>query len=657
MTRYHGLAIVVVNYGTHRLLTRNLQQVARRLPGTDVVVVDNFCSQSERESVQLLARSNGWEFVPLPENRGFGAGVNAGVSHALNRGAATVLLLNPDLVVEADAVDIMMLRLRDEPLTMVAPLILRPDGTVWSDGNELLLSDGSMRSRRSVRRGDETHGVVPWLSGACLMVSAELWCRVAGMADEYFMYWEDVEFSYRVTTAGGTLDVERAAVAVHDEGGSQRTPSRSGFSHLYYYFNVRNRLLFASRNLEPDGVARWRRTAFRESARILRRGGRRQFMRLSTPIGTGWRGLRDGLRLSRTTERPNMPLRVMVSYPPPGRVRNPYNSMLVDSLRKLPSVDVDYFSWRGALLERHDVFHAHWPEATMTSPSRFKGMGKQIAFALLLAKSKVTRTAWVRTVHNLGLPKDLGLLQIAILKAEGLATTLRIVLTPVTRLSPQAPQAVIPHGHYIDWFDGMPRGQQVSGRLAFVGGIRRYKGVPTLIQAFRKLEDPSLSLSVSGRLSHPEYEAELRGLAHADPRVSLELDFVPDEELVRLVTQAELVVLPYPEMHNSGMVLCCLSLDRPVLVPDNEVNRMLADEVGQGWLYFFSGELTDADLRSALAWVRTTSRVKPDLSRRDWAASAQGHAEAYQRAVSLVRGSVSRGAVVDRLRREPVVLS
>ena len=53
-------------------------------------------------------------------------------------------------------------------------------------------------------------------------------------------------------------------------------------------------------------------------------------------------------------------------------------------------------------------------------------------------------------------------------------------------------------------------------------------------------------------------------------------------------------MLPYRHMHNSGAALTALSLDRPVLVPETDVNRDLARETGPGWVVTFAGELRPA---------------------------------------------------------------
>ena len=236
---------------------------------------------------------------------------------------------------------------------------------------------GSTVSRRAV----------PWLSGACLLVSRELWGRVGGFDEDYFLYWEDVDLSVRVSRAGGRLVVERTATAVHDEGGTQRLDvpgdpldvgsSRSGVasrgkSEAYYYYNIRNRLLFAAKHLEPRDRRRWTRTSYAGAKQILLRGGRRQFLRPVKPMRAAIRGSLDGVKALRCRGSGDRPLVVLLSFPPPRPTSNPYNVMLAESVRAVPGVRVTDWSWRAALLTSYDVFHAHWPEILVsgTAPRR-----------------------------------------------------------------------------------------------------------------------------------------------------------------------------------------------------------------------------------------------------------------------------------------------
>lgn len=129
------------------------------------------------------------------------------------------------------------------------------------------------------------------------MVGRELWEELGGFDEEYFLYWEDVDLSVRATRIGAALIVETGATAVHDEGGTQHGHEQK--SDLYYYFNIRNRLLFAARNLPPADIRRWLRSTPAESWQILLRGGRRQFLRRTGPWRAALRGTRDGRRYAR----------------------------------------------------------------------------------------------------------------------------------------------------------------------------------------------------------------------------------------------------------------------------------------------------------------------------------------------------------------------
>jgi len=299
------LAIVVVNYGSSALLGANLAPLGAALPEALVVVVDNRTGESELVALRALAERHGWEFVPSATNLGFGAGMNLGVSRAQELGATAFLLLNPDLRISPDSVKTLERRVQADPLALLSPSITRPDGTPWFTGADLYLDDGRIRSPR---RRDEFpgHRREPWLSGACLMVSRALWERISGFSSDYFLYWEDVDLSHRARAAGATLEVDGEATAVHAEGGTQgvaATHSGTPKSNLYYYYNVRNRMLFAARNLPVEDVRRWQRTAVPVAWEVLLQGGRRQLLRSPGPLIAAARGLRDGRRIARMEVR------------------------------------------------------------------------------------------------------------------------------------------------------------------------------------------------------------------------------------------------------------------------------------------------------------------------------------------------------------------
>jgi len=331
-------------------------------------------------------------------------------------------------------------------------------------------------------------------------------------------------------------------------------------------------------------------------------------------------------------------LLVLQSFPVPDPTSNPYVSQLADSLARVPGVRPLLFTWRTALLGRYDVFHAHWPEALIEQRTRWKTHARRLLYLVFLVRLRIRRVPIVRTLHNVEHPRDVGAVVDALLRLTDRWTTLWITLNPVTRVGGRAETALVLHADYRSWFAAYPRQEGVPGRILFFGRVRRYKNVGGLITAFRELADPGLTLHVAGNPSGAELARELHRLSSGDERITIEGRHIDDADLVREVTQAELVVLPYPEMHNSGSVLAALSLDRPVLVPDNEVNRLLRDEVGRHWVQLYPGDLRPEHVRAALEALRADrDPAPPDLRRRSWDDSAVAHVAAYRRAIELRR--------------------
>ncbi|MFF1540420.1 glycosyltransferase family 2 protein [Microbacterium sp. NPDC058269] len=306
MSIEHGrLAVVVVNYASARLLQRNLVMVEREARAIDqdasVVVVDNWSNADERRAAREVADAHEWLLIEPESNSGFGGGVNIGVTRALVEGATDVLVINPDAHIDRDSLRRLASAAEASRTTLASPVITDSDGRTWFAGIDLLLDDGTMRARRKRVAGDG-QPFEPWLSGACLWITREVWELSGGFDDDYFLYWEDVDFSRRVVSAGGSLALVEEARAVHDEGGTQRAEPETSRakSEGYYYYNIRNRMLYAVRHLDDAAVQRWRRSIPRTAREIILRGGRRQLIQSAAPIRAYLRGVREARRIARS---------------------------------------------------------------------------------------------------------------------------------------------------------------------------------------------------------------------------------------------------------------------------------------------------------------------------------------------------------------------
>jgi len=287
------LAVIVVNYGSPDLVEHSYVDFDFAAANAQLVLVDNFRDPASTDAARALCARKGWEFVESKTNAGFGAGVNAGARRAEELGAEALLIANPDLVVSTVTATALAREALEDRNLALSPRMLREDGSIWFDGADVLVQEGTV----TMRSGSDSAGPTGWLSGACIFLSAELWSRAGGFSEEYFLYWEDVDFSWRIRRAGGRLRVASDHDVVHQVGGTQEGPGRSP---AYVYYNCRNRMLFAVRHLSAADVTSWRRGAARYCRKVLLRGGKRAILASPIELTTAaLRGYRDGVRLAR----------------------------------------------------------------------------------------------------------------------------------------------------------------------------------------------------------------------------------------------------------------------------------------------------------------------------------------------------------------------
>lgn len=219
------VSVVVVTYDSAGRVGKCLASVAERLPGAEVVVVDNASSD---ETVRVVERAGQKvKLVRNERNLGFGRAANAGVE-AATRGHA--LLLNPDVVItRVDEPAVTALR-RDRPFGLVAPLLTwegRRGGTVGAQAERHWLSDyfdhtvqtvtprGLRHSRRAANGSAK-----PWASGAMLLVARDEFLGLGGFDPRFFLYYEDRDLSARYRDAGLPIRTTKALAGHHIGGGS-----------------------------------------------------------------------------------------------------------------------------------------------------------------------------------------------------------------------------------------------------------------------------------------------------------------------------------------------------------------------------------------------------------------------------------------------------
>lgn len=227
--------VVIVSYRTAGRVTDLLHTLGPHVDS--FVIVDNSNDASEalllREAVDGRSRM---KLVVSDLNRGFAAGVNAGLNEVYADAAPddVVILLNPDVTLPDDSVHRVWRRV---PVgEFITPALRTIDGRVWFEG-------ASWRPLQRMRHNNFLGA--PSLHGRQQTAFAPLtalggrvssWKAAGSLSEEYFLYYEDIEWCHRVILEGMRLFVDGSSFAIHEAGAS----SGGGESLTYHYFSARN---------------------------------------------------------------------------------------------------------------------------------------------------------------------------------------------------------------------------------------------------------------------------------------------------------------------------------------------------------------------------------------------------------------------------------
>ena len=257
------LLVVILNYRTAQLTIDCLQSLVQEvnaLPGTQVVVTDNNSQDGSVEQIKTAILSNGWEdwvsLQPLPSNGGFAMGNNAAIRMALQipQTPDYFLLLNPDTLVHSGALSELVGFMDKHPEAgLVGSRLENPDGSpqhsafrfpsIWSEldqGLRLRLASQILKRWEIAPPISEKICKTDWLSGASLMVRHEVFTSVGLLDEQYFMYYEELDFCLQAHKLGWQCWYVPQSRVIHLVGQSSGV-NNSAKRRPQYWFNSRRR--------------------------------------------------------------------------------------------------------------------------------------------------------------------------------------------------------------------------------------------------------------------------------------------------------------------------------------------------------------------------------------------------------------------------------
>jgi glycosyltransferase involved in cell wall biosynthesis len=161
---------------------------------------------------------------------------------------------------------------------------------------------------------------------------------------------------------------------------------------------------------------------------------------------------------------------------------------------------------------------------------------------------------------------------------------------------------IIPEGSYVDYYPNSVDREAARHQLnigaqkkvmLYLGLIKPYKGITTLIECFKKYSDENAVLIIAGRIMDTKYGEHIKNLIES--RIILIDRFIKDDELQVYFNAADIVVLPFKKIENSGSAILAMGFKKAVIAPqmgvlaerlENQPELLYSDSLEQAFEYF-----------------------------------------------------------------------
>jgi GT2 family glycosyltransferase len=286
------ICVVIVTYNSANVIANCIESLLGSTASRSlrVVVADNSSRDETAEIVRrLIERSRSeaglpedWlTFLPLTANKGYAHALNRGIEVHFDRSDMVGFwILNPDCVVPPETAGRLLDFARSQEFGLASGRCRYHEmpEIIQTDGGRVSRVSGVCSSVNMGRKAAETPLPDPetldFLTGAHLMASRRFIEEVGLMPEEYFLYYEEVDWAFR--RKKHRLHLVEGADVLHHGGtsigsGGRKRPA-TAFAN---YFNHRSRARFVRRYFPLSAPAAYTWSALK-AAQVLLKDGRRE---------------------------------------------------------------------------------------------------------------------------------------------------------------------------------------------------------------------------------------------------------------------------------------------------------------------------------------------------------------------------------------------
>lgn len=245
---WNKVAVVLVNYNGKDIIEDCISSLYQQnFSDMEIVVVDNGSKDGSMALVE--EKFPQVHTLYMNENAGWGAGSNRGMNEAFLRGAEYGLLLNTDTECEPGMLEELLMYC--DSANVAVPRMYRDkenkEHSLWYSGGAINFETADVCQTLYEYHPEQEDcnqvRTVEFATGCCILVNKEVWEKSGGFDEEYFLYYEDVDYCMKLKESGVNILYVPKASLWHKVGGSAGGET----SYVSQYYTVRNRLFFAER--------------------------------------------------------------------------------------------------------------------------------------------------------------------------------------------------------------------------------------------------------------------------------------------------------------------------------------------------------------------------------------------------------------------------
>lgn len=246
------VSIVILNWNGWQDTLECFDSLSRiTYPNYEIIILDNNSSNDSIEKINNWIANKkssiSYKLLINSQNLGFAGGNNPGIKYALRNKADYILLLNNDTIVDPGFLEkLVKVAENDESFGIVGPKIYyeTDKNRIWFGGGHFTWFGGGRHldfDKIDDKPSDETIKEINFMTGCCLLIKRETVEKIGLMDENFFLYYEDTEWSLRAKKYGYKVIYAPGSHIWHKVSRSVKPKTNP----VVHYYHIRNALLLS----------------------------------------------------------------------------------------------------------------------------------------------------------------------------------------------------------------------------------------------------------------------------------------------------------------------------------------------------------------------------------------------------------------------------